>query len=162
MSDKKFPWTVFFDFFIPILILVLVTVIFRFTDWDLKIAGHFYNSETKAFDSSAYPWFLFYKAGEFPAVICTVIAGIIFIVGFFVKSLKKYRFRNLFVVLLLIIGPGLIINFVFKENWGRPRPRECVQFNGNSPFKKLGLLISRITQMEVNLFQVDMRQWGFL
>ncbi len=137
-NNKSFSWTVFFDFFIPIFFLIIVTIIFRNTDLDLKIAGNFYNSTSKAFDTSAYPWFLFYKVGEFPAVICTIIAGIIFVAGFFIKSLKKYRYRNLFVVLLLIIGPGLVINVIFKDNWGRPRPRECVSFNGKSPFKKVG------------------------
>jgi membrane-associated PAP2 superfamily phosphatase len=37
-------------------------------------------------------------------------------------------------VILLAIGPGIIVNAVFKEYWGRPRPREIVQFGGKKEF----------------------------
>jgi len=37
---------------------------------------------------------------------------------------------GLFVLLSVIVGPGLIINAALKDHWGRPRPREIVEFGG--------------------------------
>ncbi|MEO1562350.1 MAG: phosphatase PAP2 family protein [Pseudomonadota bacterium] len=39
-----------------------------------------------------------------------------------------------FVTLLYILGPGLLVNSVFKEFWGRARPRDVVEFSGNLDF----------------------------
>jgi lipid A 4'-phosphatase len=40
----------------------------------------------------------------------------------------------LFALLALLIGPALIANGVFKDHWGRARPREVVEFGGASSF----------------------------
>ena len=137
-SGKRFSWPVFLDFFIPIFILIIITVIFRSTDWDLKIAGHFFDSELNSFRVDASPWYFFYKFGEYPAIISVTVAAFILAIGFFNKVLKSYRFRSLLVILLLIIGPGIIINGIFKEYWGRPRPRECTVFHGDKHFEYVG------------------------
>ena len=137
-TGRRFSWPVFLDFFIPILILAIITMIFRTTDWDLKIAGYFFDPKLNpAFKETAYPWYIFYKVGAAPAIISVSVAGFILVIGFFNRVLKSYRLRSLFVILLMIISPGIIINSIFKENWGRPRPRECVEFHGESQFKKV-------------------------
>ncbi len=40
----------------------------------------------------------------------------------------------LFLVVSLALGPGLLVNTVLKDNWGRPRPVEVTQFGGTSPY----------------------------
>lgn len=40
----------------------------------------------------------------------------------------------LFIAGTLAIGPGLIVNLVFKNNWGRPRPYAVDHFGGDQPF----------------------------
>jgi len=35
-----------------------------------------------------------------------------------------------FLILSVLIGPGLIINAVFKDHWDRPRPGDVVEFGG--------------------------------
>ena len=47
-------------------------------------------------------------------------------------SRMKHRLQlhALFLLLALVLGPGLVVNQVFKENWGRARPREVVDFGG--------------------------------
>src|SRR5262245_29404707 len=42
--------------------------------------------------------------------------------------------RTLFVILVLIIGPGLIVNLTLKDNFGRARPRNIVEFGGTKHF----------------------------
>jgi membrane-associated PAP2 superfamily phosphatase len=33
-------------------------------------------------------------------------------------------------VLVIAIGPGLVVNLIFKDHWGRPRPMHITQFGG--------------------------------
>ena len=40
----------------------------------------------------------------------------------------------LFLLLALIIAPGLVANVGFKDHWGRDRPREIVEFGGTRTF----------------------------
>jgi len=39
-----------------------------------------------------------------------------------------------FLLLCLLVGPGLFANVVFKDHWGRARPREIVAFGGTKTF----------------------------
>ncbi len=36
---------------------------------------------------------------------------------------------------MLLIGPGLIVHPILKDNWDRPRPRDVQEFNGDLQFK---------------------------
>jgi lipid A 4'-phosphatase len=39
-----------------------------------------------------------------------------------------------FLLLLLALGPGLLVNEVMKENWGRSRPVDLIRFGGDKSF----------------------------
>jgi len=39
-----------------------------------------------------------------------------------------------FLLLALLVGPGLVANVGFKDHWGRARPREVVEFGGTEKF----------------------------
>ena len=137
-TGKRFSWPVFWDFFIPILILAIITILFRSTNWDLKIARHFFKPGIRlGFGMDDYPWYIIYKVGATPAIVSVSFAGFIFVVGLFYKAFKSYRLRCLFVILLMSISPGIIVNSIFKEHWGRPRPIGCVEFKGTHQFKKV-------------------------
>jgi membrane-associated phospholipid phosphatase len=41
---------------------------------------------------------------------------------------------TLFVAGTLIVGPGIIVNLIFKNHWGRPRPTGVDLFSGDNPF----------------------------
>ena len=42
--------------------------------------------------------------------------------------------RVVFVILVLVIGAGLIVNVILKDNFGRARPREIAEFGGSRQF----------------------------
>lgn len=42
--------------------------------------------------------------------------------------------RCLFMIAVLVMGPGVIANLVFKDNMGRARPRDIVEFGGSKAF----------------------------
>lgn len=43
--------------------------------------------------------------------------------------------QPLFLLSTLILGPGVLVNLILKNNWGRPRPRNIEEFGGDLPFQ---------------------------
>ncbi|MTI07389.1 phosphatase PAP2 family protein [Roseibium denhamense] len=43
--------------------------------------------------------------------------------------------QPLFLLSTLILGPGIVVNAILKDNWGRPRPRSVEEFGGDLPFQ---------------------------
>ena len=44
--------------------------------------------------------------------------------------------RSLWLLSCLVVGPGLLVNGLLKEHWGRPRPIATDLFGGEAPFQK--------------------------
>jgi membrane-associated PAP2 superfamily phosphatase len=42
--------------------------------------------------------------------------------------------RVLFLLASLILGPGLLVNLILKDHWGRPRPFTLAAFGGSNPY----------------------------
>lgn len=42
----------------------------------------------------------------------------------------------LFLLLCFALGPGLLVNVILKNHWGRPRPIAITQFGGNLTYQK--------------------------
>ena len=55
-------------------------------------------------------------------------------VSFFGSRLRSWRDPGLFFALMLAIGPGLIVNGVFKPYWGRPCQHPTIPFGGDQEF----------------------------
>lgn len=49
-------------------------------------------------------------------------------------TLKRHRKSLGFMLLAVIIGPGLVVNLLFKDQWGRARPVQIVEFGGERQF----------------------------
>jgi len=43
--------------------------------------------------------------------------------------------QPVFLLATLIFGPGVLVNLILKNNWGRPRPRSVEEFGGDLPFQ---------------------------
>ena len=46
----------------------------------------------------------------------------------------RYRKSFFFLMLVIIVGPGLVVNALFKDQWGRPRPHQVEDFGGSRTF----------------------------
>ena len=124
---------------LAVIIVVLVLTTWVFIHWDLDriIAGQFYSSESGWHLRHAQPWSLIYKYGTVPGLMLTITALV-----FWVVCLTKSRLRHLHrfalvVVLAAVIGPGLLVNGVFKNYWGRPRPRQVEDFGGQWAYRNV-------------------------
>ncbi|WP_050789463.1 phosphatase PAP2 family protein [Roseibium aggregatum] len=43
--------------------------------------------------------------------------------------------QPVFLLSTLILGPGVLVNLILKDNWGRPRPRNVEIFGGDLPYQ---------------------------
>lgn len=122
-----------FDFCLPVALLVLLTVLIAATGLDLKASTYFHRPDGWPLGNEQ-PWRFFYLYGYFPAYILGGAALALFAASFMKPALAGWRRNSAFMVILLMLGPGILVNSVFKELWGRPRPREIVQFGGEKQF----------------------------
>lgn len=99
---------------------------------DLYVSSLFF---TETFYDNAFFNFL-YKYGELVGFAIGGFVGIVLLLSF-VKKEKwiKWRAGALMVLLTLVIGAGVITNSCFKEYWGRPRPKQIVEFGGHHAYR---------------------------
>lgn len=69
--------------------------------------------------------------------ISFVLAGLFAVAIFAARFRKLSVLLPLFMLLALVIGPGLITNTVFKDNWGRARPYQTTEFGGTKNFSRV-------------------------
>lgn len=131
------PFLFYPDFFLPLLILLLGTVFFWFSDIDMQIQRFFYHADSGWWLAEHSLVQFIYHYGNIPALL--LVFGAIILLGLSYGSAKyvKWRKIGLFIVLCLAIGPGLIVNTVLKDNWGRPRPRNLSEFGGKYQYEKI-------------------------
>jgi len=122
-----------FDFLLPTTLLALLTILIASSDLDLRASSFFYRSEGWPIGNEQ-PWRFFYRYGYYPSYILSGSALGLLIASYFKPVLAGWRRNSAFMVILLMVGPGLLVNSVFKDHWGRPRPREIVQFGGVQNF----------------------------
>jgi membrane-associated PAP2 superfamily phosphatase len=125
---------------LPFALLMLCTIswISNHLDWDIRISASFYSLTSGWEMADWYPVVWLYHYGTLPAVFTTIFLG-----GGALLSFKFTRFRpvrglGFFVVVFLLLGPGLMVNSIFKEHFGRPRPNQTVIFGGDLPFEPCG------------------------
>ena len=122
------------EFFILATLISVTTPIFWLTDLDQRIAAIFYQLDRSGINN--WPWQhgwlldnLFQYATIFTVTIA-VCSLLIALSAYVMPSLKVWQKPALFVVLVIALGPGLVINLIFKDHWGRPRPVHITEFGG--------------------------------
>ena len=69
------------------------------------------------------------------AAVTPICLGAVLLIGLTVAVKRQKRVRPwLFLFLALLLGPGVITNLVFKDNWGRARPVQTEIFGGTQHF----------------------------
>ena len=123
------------DLLIPLCLLTLVSLLFNMFPWDIQLQSRVYTTGIGWHYGDAKWVKLLYNYGNIPALLVAISSLIIFILGYRKQQLIRYRKMSLYLILVLVIGPGLIVNSVFKDNWGRPRPRDIVEFGGKYQYE---------------------------
>ena len=122
------------DWTIPIVLLVALSVPFWTGDLDLRVAARYYEAGEGWPRGGEPPWSHLYHYGVIPAWIVALSALGVFVASFRRTGLRRHRRGAIFLVLVMAIGPGVVVNDVYKENWGRPRPKDLTVFGGEREY----------------------------
>jgi lipid A 4'-phosphatase len=120
-------------FGLPVAVLTLMTILIAVTGADMKVSAVFHQPNGWPIGDEQ-PWRFFYRYGYYPAYILAGASLGLLIATFIKPAWAGFRKYAAFMVLLLLLGPGLLVNTVFKDHWGRPRPREITQSGGTKQF----------------------------
>ncbi len=122
----------------PLAVIIMLSGVFVFSDLDQSLQNHFWAPETGWFLKDYSIIQFLYHYGTWPALFVGGVSGVIWIASQVSGKGEQVRSLSLFLSLLLIIGPGLIVNAVFKDHFGRPRPVHIKEFGGRLSFQPLG------------------------
>ncbi len=107
---------------------------------DIAAAGLFVGPGM-VLDAGQWPWVVWinaYTPSVFRFMVVAAAAGWLF------TSLspygKRWRMQLAFLVLAGTLGPGLVVNLVFKDNWQRARPYQVQQFGGSQQFTRAAVI----------------------
>lgn len=111
---------------------LLAILFFAFSKMDIAATRLFFHPENADFWPIANEplWSLFYRATPWITGSLAIAGVVMIVIGLVRENSKQLRLYGLFILMCVILGPGLIINAVFKDHWGRPRPRQIIEFNG--------------------------------
>lgn len=120
---------------IPTLVMLLLA---PFTPWlDKLISGFFYNPDALGVDrfvSNPFVDFMF-DYGIFPAWIVFILSAVGLVASYTSLKWKSLRNPSLVFLLTFIIGAGLFTHLLLKDHWGRPRPKQVIEFGGSQAFR---------------------------
>jgi len=102
---------------------------------DLDVAGWFYRPGV-GFPLAPLPLFRFAMAAlPIAAIGGTVVAGLLAAASVpRRRSLGVTPRQAVFLALSLALGPGVLVNAVLKDHWGRARPHQILEFGGAAHF----------------------------
>lgn len=130
--------TLFWAVWVVFVLLALIPTIW--TDVDLAAAGLF-AGQGKQLDAGPWPWVVWINAHTptvFRFMVLAAFAGWIFTT--FSRYGKRWRLQLAFLALAGTLGPGLVVNHVFKDNWQRARPYQVAQFGGPQQFTRAAVI----------------------
>ncbi len=115
---------------------IVGVVLFLFPEIDLKISGIFFSPERKSFLGDD-PILNFLHNSVYYITICLAVLWIFLLVLNVLKGREFFgldKIRLVYLIAALIVGPGLVVNFIFKDHWGRARPSQIEEFGGTKKF----------------------------
>jgi lipid A 4'-phosphatase len=125
-----------------VLAAVAFVLLILFPGADLAVSGWFYEPGV-GFPLARLPLFLvLMKALSYAAIGVTVAALLLGIAA----AIRRRTWLGVtppiaaFLTLSLVIGPGLVVNTLFKDQWGRARPHQIAEFGGAAHFTPAAIL----------------------
>lgn len=127
--------------------VTIMTIIFITTDLDIIIMNLGYDpiGPERFPIGERQPWQFLLHYMDYIVYGVLAIVLIMLLLGAIKKRFRIFLLYGLFIFISVAVGPGLIVNWVFKGRewgdfyfgWGRPRPREMIPWGGERPFYHL-------------------------
>lgn len=123
---------------VALAIALLVGLIFGlYPDFDIQISRLFLERGVIPFGLRIDPFLMGVRNGalwlEAAVVAPAIVALLIKIILPRTRLILPGR-SAVFLVTTLVLAPGLFVNVLAKDNWGRPRPIDIPEFGGDQPF----------------------------
>lgn len=119
-----------------LLLAAATTVLFAVTRLDIEAARWFYHpGQADPWPVASQPlWHLFYRSAPWVTGSLAVAGAASLVAGIVRGKSRRSRLIGTFLLLCVALGPGLIVNGILKDHWGRPRPRQIVEFAGRMEY----------------------------
>jgi lipid A 4'-phosphatase len=119
-----------------VLLAVVGTLPFWISDFDLSTAARFYHPDAGDpwWESGRTLWVLLYQAAPLLGGLLLMGSFLTIAAGWLWPVWRRRRRYAIFVLTVTLVGPGLVINGVSKEFWGRPRPHQIEDFGGTQAY----------------------------
>jgi membrane-associated PAP2 superfamily phosphatase len=111
----------------------LTTPFFWLTDLDLKLASFFYSDNSEHNPWIWQNWWLYrilYQYAYDLTIMAACACAVIIVSSYFSAKTINMRRQATYLLLVIALGPGLVVNLIFKDHWGRPRPAHMTEFGG--------------------------------
>jgi len=104
---------------------------------DLVITNYFYDFTTVSFPLRENPFIKSINKGT------EYVAALIVLIPLILAAYNRFTHKKIcsitpriaiYIILCVAIGPGLLVNEVFKNNWGRARPVQIEEFGGTKKY----------------------------
>ncbi len=129
-TDRSHP-----PLWVPLGVLVLGTWAIRGLGLDLAVA-RWLHGFGRFFDTDSGWLGVLYHWAPWPSLLLAAGALGGLAVAPWMSAARRYRRAALFLVLLMALGPGLLVNVILKDYTGRPRPYQSEPFGGPFPYRE--------------------------
>ena len=122
------------ELFILVVLALTTTLVFWYSDLDIQAGARFYHPENPADVWPERHWWLWRILFDyaFPFTITVGVAAFgVYLLSHWHNKTRKFRRQALYIVLVIALGPGVVVNLIFKDHWGRARPVHITQFGGD-------------------------------
>ncbi|MEW5909249.1 MAG: phosphatase PAP2 family protein [Thermodesulfobacteriota bacterium] len=128
-------WSKFSILFFSVLICCGF-LFFFFPQIDIKFSAYFYDPPGGFYLKNHPVCQFIYRSVEIIAVALSVGLPVLLLISviFKTKFTSEFRKKMVYLIMALMLGPGLLVNLIFKEHWGRARPDHIEQFGGSNRF----------------------------
>lgn len=134
ISEVAAPVTKPWRWLLPALVLGLLLAFVP--SIDLAVSALFYSPDAGFYLKNHALVQLFYRSEVWLCVTAAVSLLTVLLLGFFprARGCRRQRRAAIYLLLVLAIGPGLIVNVAFKNHWDRARPHQIERFGGARHF----------------------------
>lgn len=120
--------------------LAAVAVWFSVAEWgDRAVTRYFYQPQADHHwpFSQIPPWRQLNRYAGLGTAAIAVTALALIGISYARPGWQQYRIHIVYLLLVIAIGPGLLVNGLLKELWGRPRPRQVHEYGGWLPYRSI-------------------------
>lgn len=115
---------------LAVILIIIVSVLVTISNIDLTISRLFYQMDNGFYLMDDRFFRFLYDIIPIMALITSILLVIVNIY-YLIKKKNNLSKPFIYLLLALVIGPGLTVNLFFKEYIGRARPREIIEFSGD-------------------------------